>query len=100
MADKKQTTQEEEWDEILADVVQPESISISGPAEPLPGRRRQRPNRRIKRGRSPNNWQLAQERRKRGIKTKGFTPGQGSYPGMNGNSRDRRRFRNVDDKTS
>jgi hypothetical protein len=99
MADKKQLTQEEEWNEILAGVEQPESISISGPAKPLSGRRRQRPNRRIKRG-NPNNWQLAQERCKRGIKAKGFTPGQGRYPGMSGNSRDRRRFRNIDDKTS
>lgn len=91
MTDEKQITQEEEWDEILAGVEQPESI---------PSSKRQKLNKRRKTRVGANNWQLAQERRKRGIIAKGFTAGQGKYPGKSGNSRDRRRFRNLDDKTS
>ena len=95
MADEKELKQQhDEWDAILADVEQQESIPVPRP---------KRVQKRRKARGTPNNWQLAQERRKRGIVAKEFVPGRGKYPGRSGNSADRRRGRLIiedDDKTS
>ena len=80
--------QHDEWDAILADAEQQESI-------PVPKTKRVQKRRKTRVG--ANTWQLAQERRKRGIVAKEFTPGEGTYPGKSGNSSDRRKKRNIED---